>query len=402
MIESIEQLAVDAGVTIVTGAAVSRIVTTDDEVEAAAHVAPEPGPYDYPTDEFDTNVIDRDELRRVLEGEADAGTAIPAGATTAGPTAAGPTAAGVAAPAGATTSSAGTASPDVAPAAPAEPTPATPARVSGIQYLDATGAAHSLSADIVVAATDLRHVETTMLLPELQTYPESYWAKKTAGPSAVLIYLGVDGEIPELAHHTLFFTKTWKDDFEKIFGKGGVVAGLAKSVGIGKPAKTSVPSPASIYVCRPSATDAGVAPEGSENLFVLVPIPADPTIGAGGEDGTGDPQVEAIADAAIAQIAEWAGVPDLASRITVRRTIGPADFANDLNTWNGTALGPAHTLGQSAFFRAGNVSKKVAGLYYAGGSTIPGIGLPMCLISAELVIKRLHGDISTTALPEPL
>ncbi|WP_233188905.1 phytoene desaturase family protein [Subtercola sp. Z020] len=402
VIESIEQLAVDAGVTIVTGAAVSRIVTTDDEVEAAAHVAPEPGPYDYPTDEFDTNVIDRDELRRVLEGEADAGTAIPAGATTAGPTAAGPTAAGVAAPAGATTSSAGTASPDVAPAAPAEPTPATPARVSGIQYLDATGAAHSLSADIVVAATDLRHVETTMLLPELQTYPESYWAKKTAGPSAVLIYLGVDGEIPELAHHTLFFTKTWKDDFEKIFGKGGVVAGLAKSVGIGKPAKTSVPSPASIYVCRPSATDAGVAPEGSENLFVLVPIPADPTIGAGGEDGTGDPQVEAIADAAIAQIAEWAGVPDLASRITVRRTIGPADFANDLNTWNGTALGPAHTLGQSAFFRAGNVSKKVAGLYYAGGSTIPGIGLPMCLISAELVIKRLHGDISTTALPEPL
>jgi phytoene desaturase len=47
------------------------------------------------------------------------------------------------------------------------------------------------------------------------------------------------------------------------------------------------------------------------------------------------------------------------------------------------------------------VSKKVDGLIYAGGSTIPGIGLPMCLISAELVIKRLRGDTTTGALPEP-
>ncbi|RFA12414.1 hypothetical protein B7R22_16205 [Subtercola boreus] len=395
--ESIEQLSVSAGITIVTGATVSRIVTSGDDLDAAASEPPAPGPYDYPTNEFDTNVIDRDELRRVLEGEAEPTGAAPAGT------------AGTAA----TTGTSGT--PDAAVKAtasrdtdaltgdtPSETPPATPVRVSGIQYLDATGAAHTLDADVVVAATDLKHVETTMLLPELQTYPESYWAKKTAGPSAVLIYLGVSGEIPELAHHTLFFTKTWKSDFEKIFGKGGVAAGLLKSVGMGRPVTTSVPSPASIYVCRPSATDASVAPEGSENLFVLVPIPADPGIGSGGEDGSGSPQVEAIADEAIAQIAEWAGIPDLAERITVRRTVGPADFANDLNTWNGTALGPAHTLGQSAFFRAGNVSKKVAGLYYAGGSTIPGIGLPMCLISAELVIKRLRGDISTTALPEPL
>ncbi|RFA18195.1 hypothetical protein B7R25_15430 [Subtercola boreus] len=394
MIESIRQLAESAGVTIVTGAAVSRIVTTDDGVEAAAHPEPAPGPYDYDTTEFDTNVVDRDELRRVLEGEAesapDATWAAAPAPTSATPTAPTPTAPTPAAARGRAAAS------GVAPA------DRTPARVSGVQYLDSTGAAHSIDADIVVAATDLRHVETTMLLPELQTYPEKYWAKKTAGPSAVLIYLGVSGAVPELAHHTLFFTKSWKADFEKIFGRGGVVAGLAKAVGIGRKATTSVPSPASIYVCRPSATDPEVAPEGSENLFVLVPIPADPGIGSGGEDGGGDARVEAIADEAIAQIGEWAGIPDLASRITVRRTIGPADFANDLNTWNGTALGPAHTLAQSAFFRAGNVSKKVGGLYYAGGSTIPGIGLPMCLISAELVIKRLRGDTSTTALPEPL
>ncbi len=42
------------------------------------------------------------------------------------------------------------------------------------------------------------------------------------------------------------------------------------------------------------------------------------------------------------------------------------------------------------------------GLYFAGGSTIPGIGLPMCLISAEIVLKRINGDTSTTPLAEPL
>jgi phytoene dehydrogenase-like protein len=59
-------------------------------------------------------------------------------------------------------------------------------------------------------------------------------------------------------------------------------------------------------------------------------------------------------------------------------------------------------LRQSAFFRASNTSRKVSGLYYAGSSTQPGIGLPMCLISAELVLKRLDGDTSTGPLPEPL
>jgi phytoene desaturase len=145
-----------------------------------------------------------------------------------------------------------------------------------------------------------------------------------------------------------------------------------------------------------------VAPKGDTNLFVLVPIPADPSIGKGGIDGKGDKTVEAVADRVIEQIATWAGIPDLASRIVVRRSVGPADFANDLNSWQGSALGPSHILSQSAFFRSGNVSKKVDGLFYTGGTTIPGIGLPMCLISAEILVKRLRGDTTTEALPEPL
>ncbi len=256
---------------------------------------------------------------------------------------------------------------------------------TGVEYVDVAGATITITADLVVSAADLHHTETQLLESEQRTYPQEYWDTKVAGPSALLMYLGVEGELPQLEHHTLLFTKDWERGFAAIFGD-----------------PSSVPDPASLYICRPSAVDPDVAPEGYENLFVLVPIPADPTIGRGDVDGDGDPRIEAMADRVIAQISEWAGIPDLASRITLRRTVGPGNFASDLNAWRGTALGPAHTLKQSAFFRAGNKSKKVKGLYYVGGSSIPGIGLPMCLISSEILIKRLRGDTSTEALPEPL
>src|SRR6185312_8688080 len=109
------------------------------------------------------------------------------------------------------------------------------------------------------------------------------------------------------------------------------------------------------------------APDGCENLFLLVPVPADVTIGHGGESGGGDPVVERVADDAVEQIAAWADIPDLRERIVVRRTAGPADFADELNAWRGGALGPAHTLRQSAFLRGRNASAKIEGLFYAGG-----------------------------------
>jgi phytoene desaturase len=255
----------------------------------------------------------------------------------------------------------------------------------GVEYRDGRGRTQLADADIVVSGIDLHFSETQLLEPEHQTYPEAYWAKATPGPSAVLLYLGVKGSLPELQHHNLLFARDWRGGFDAIFGTD-----------------QHVPNPASLYVCKPSGVDSDVAPDGHENVFVLIPVPADPAIGKGGVDGKGDKAVEAAADAAIAQIAEWTGIPDLAARITVRRTVGPADFVADLNSWRGTALGPAHILKQSAMFRAGNVSKKVSGLYFVGGSTIPGVGLPMCLISAEVALKRIVGDRSATPLPEPL
>lgn len=258
---------------------------------------------------------------------------------------------------------------------------ATDAAATGIRLHDG----RFIPADLVVSTADLHHTETKLLPPSLQSYPQSWWDRRTPSPGALLLLLGVRGELPQLAHHTLLFTQDWRSNFERIFGRD-----------------PGIPDPASLYVCKPSASDPSVAPAGHENLFVLVPVPADPGLGRGGADGAGEARIEEAADAVIAQLAAWCVIPDLAERIVVRRTIAPGDFEADLHAWRGNALGLAHTLGQSAVFRPRNASKRVEGLYYAGGSTLPGIGLPMCLISAELVVKRLRGDRSPGPLPEPV
>lgn len=255
-------------------------------------------------------------------------------------------------------------------------------RVSAVTWRDADGTEHSEPADFVVSAADLHHTETRLLPPHAQSYPSSWWQRRTSGPGAVIAMLGVRGELPTLPHHSLFFTQDWSANFDAIFG-----------------AEQRIPDPASIYVCKPSATDNSVAPDGHENLFVLIPVPADPQLGGGGTDGSGDQHIERAVDAAIDQISAWANIPDLKSRIVVRHSLGPADFADDYFSWRGGMLGPAHTLRQSAMFRAQNASKKVAGLFYAGATTAPGVGVPMCLISAELVLKHIRGDHSAGPLP---
>ena len=254
-------------------------------------------------------------------------------------------------------------------------------RATGIRLADGT----VVAADHVISTADMHHTETVLLEPELRSRSDAWWDKRTPSFGALLILLGVEGELPQLEHHTLLFTKDWKANFDAIFGEG---------------AADGIPDPASLYVCRPSATDDDVAPAGHENLFVLVPMPAAPELGRGGVDGAGDPRIEAAADAVIAQIADWTGVPDLADRVRVRRTITPGDFAADFGSFRGGALGLAHTLRQSAMFRPG-LRSKVDGLLYAGQTVLPGVGLPMCLISAELVVKLLDGDTSTGQLPTP-
>ncbi|MFJ6415560.1 phytoene desaturase family protein [Paeniglutamicibacter sp. NPDC091659] len=246
-------------------------------------------------------------------------------------------------------------------------------RVDSVRWSDARGEAHRTDAGVVVGAADLHHIETRLLPPKLRSSSKASWKRRDPGPSAVLVCLGIRGKLPKLLHHNLLFTQDWNENFGRIRR--------------GEPLETET----SIYVCMPSATDPGVAPAGHENLFILIPAPALPEWGCGGADGNGSEQVEAVADAALAQLAAWAGIPDLAERVVVRQSYGPGDFVYNVNAWRGGALGLAHTLGQSAFFRPANRSAKVEGLHYAGSSVRPGIGVPMCLISAEIIAKAVNG-----------
>lgn len=223
-----------------------------------------------------------------------------------------------------------------------------------------------ITADIVVSNADLHFTETQLLESKDRSYPAAYWEKRQAGPSALLLYLGVKGELPELEHHNLYFVDNWEKNFDDIFND------------------KKVPSSASIYICKPSATDTTVAPKGHENVFVLVPLPA------------GIPlkkrDLKIAADRYLEQLEAQLGIQDFRKRIVVNESFGPNDFSEIYNSWQGSALGPSHILRQSAVFRTPNKSRKVKNLYYVGGSTTPGIGLPMCLIGAELIYKRLAGD----------
>ena len=78
-------------------------------------------------------------------------------------------------------------------------------------------------ADVVVSAADRHHTETA-LLGRHRDLPEEWWEDRGPGISALLIMAGVRGELPELAHHSLFFTRDWPTNFEDILGVAGPVA----------------------------------------------------------------------------------------------------------------------------------------------------------------------------------
>lgn len=222
-----------------------------------------------------------------------------------------------------------------------------------------------VEADIVVSNADLHHTETKLLAPERQSYPQSSWDKKEAGISALLLYVGIRGLLPQLEHHNLYFVDAWKENFEHIYRH------------------KQIPQSASMYVSRTSATDPSTAPDGHENLFVLVPLPTSLHL-----DET---EKAKLANHYIQQFGRAIGESSLTDRVVTMQTFGPDDFRHRFNSWQGSALGMSHLLGQSALFRIPPKSKKLANLYYVGGNTMPGIGLPMCVISAEIVYKKIMG-----------
>lgn len=217
-------------------------------------------------------------------------------------------------------------------------------------------------ADIVVSGAEYQHTES--LLPgSARQYSDAYWEKRTLAPSAFILYLGVKKKLPKIHHHTLLFGENWLKHFEEIFDQ---------------PAWPMTPS---LYICNPNKTEKGLAPEGSENLFILVPT-------AAGLSETPQSR-EKYAQFIISYIEKNVGV-SFASDIVVQEIFSLTEFEKRYNSPQGTALGLAHTLFQTAIFRPPNHHRKVKNLFFSGATTVPGIGVPMCLISAELVLERIR------------
>ncbi len=229
-----------------------------------------------------------------------------------------------------------------------------------------------IDADLVISNADMWFTETKMLDKRWQTHGEKYWKKKVMAPSAFIMYLGVNRKVSSLLHHNLFFSRDWRKNFDDIYKD------------------PKLPDEPSLYICAPSVTEAGVAPEGKENLFVLVPIASDLKIS---EDQKSD-----YASKIIRLIETEMDAEGLGDAIEYQRIYTVDNFAADYHSYKGSALGLAHNIWQTAIFRPKNQSKKVKNLYYVGAGTNPGIGTQICLISAELAYKRVHGITSAEPL----
>ncbi|MDW8063823.1 MAG: phytoene desaturase family protein [Candidatus Caldarchaeum sp.] len=226
----------------------------------------------------------------------------------------------------------------------------------------------SLEADAVVVNADYAYAETKLLDPRYRTYSEDYWGKRMLTPSALIAYVGLDRKMDSLVNHNVFLEKDWGENFYQIFD----------------PRYAKWPEYASYYVHVPSKTDKTAAPRDGEAVFILVPV------GAGLEDG--EDKREKLFNNVVRDLETKTG-EKISDDIVLKQFFSVRDFANRYNAYKGSALGLAHTLRQTAFWRPRHRSKKVKNLYYTGQYTHPGIGVPMVLISAEIVRRKIAKEL---------
>ncbi len=220
--------------------------------------------------------------------------------------------------------------------------------------------------DIVVAGADYHHVDSQLLAEPYRNYSEDYWNKRVMAPSSLLYYLGVNKRVPKLEHHNLFFDEDFSLHAEEIYED------------------PKWPSKPLFYVSAPSKTDRSVAPEGSENMFVLIPV------APGLTDDTADVR-EKYYNMVMERLEAYVGEP-IRSNVMYRRDYAHADFIDDYNAFKGNAYGLANTLKQTAILKPGLKSKKVRNLYYTGQLTVPGPGVPPSLISGLVVADEVAKD----------
>lgn len=218
------------------------------------------------------------------------------------------------------------------------------------------------SADAFVGSADYHHIETKLLDASQRNYSENYWEKRVMAPSSLLWYVGINKRLDGLKHHNLFFDEDFGLHSEEIY------------------TTPQWPTRPLFYASVPSVTDPSVAPEGCENLFLLIPV------APGLEDS---PEIrERYFNVVMERLERHTG-QSIRPHIVYQRSYAHADFVQDYHAFRGNAYGLANTLMQTAFLKPKMKNRQLSNLWYTGQLTTPGPGVPPSLISGQVVAKEV-------------
>lgn len=221
--------------------------------------------------------------------------------------------------------------------------------------------------DAVIASSDYHHTETLIDNIDSKNYDEKFWKRKIFAPSCLIYYLGINRRIPGLKHHTLFFEHDLDEHTNAIYKN------------------KRWPEKPLFYACCPSQTDSSVAPEGCENIFLLMPL----ATGLNDEESIREKYLEEM----LARIEKHTGAVNLRSSIEFKKSYCVNDFISDYNAYGGNAYGLANTLRQTAVLKPKIRNKKLKNMFYAGQLTVPGPGVPPSIISGKIAATELNRQL---------
>ncbi len=216
--------------------------------------------------------------------------------------------------------------------------------------------------DYVISGADYEHTEQKLIPKEKRIYDKAYWDSRNMAPSSLLFYIGLNKKLEGIKHHTLFFDKNFEQHAQEIY------------------TDPQWPSDPLFYVCAPSVTDSSVAPEGCENLFVLIPLAPDL------EDS--EEKRALYFDKVMERYERLIGT-EVRKHIIYRRDFGVDNFKEDYNAFKGNAYGLANTLKQTAILKPKINHSILKNLYFTGQLTTPGPGVPPSLISGQMVAQEI-------------
>lgn len=230
----------------------------------------------------------------------------------------------------------------------------------GVIFLDGS----SSNADIIVANADLPYVYRD-LLPNSK-YVRRLERKKYAC-SALVFHWGLSKVYPQLGHHSVFLSEDVKRSMDIIFKHH------------------SLSDKPSFYIHSPVRTDVSAAPAGEDSLSVIVPM------------GHLNPKVNQnwnllikATRAAVIKRLEDVGIEDIAENIKFEICYPPTTWEGIFNVTKGSVFGSLkHSIMQMGYFRPHNRHSRYRNLYFVGGSTHPGNGVPLVLLSAKLTSERI-------------